>query len=919
MTTSIGLRRAPRGVIAGAAGVLALALGTMTAPLGTAGAATRAPQAIARTAVRPAAPHAVALRAPATPVAGAPRVAGAARPAPRATGAAATFVVTSLADSPLNSPTSKHCVDAESSHHCSLRAAVQAANNLDRPVLIKLAARTYKLTDGVLGALTITNAGGTSIVGAGAGSTHILVPAASAYGAIFVTDAANHAGATLYLTGLSVTGGATNEGGGIQTTADANLSVVLDKVTISGNHVTGSGGAIWIEDASLWATDSNLSGNIAGASGGAIYNYWGNLYLTNDHLNSNTALDSDGGAIFQEYGISRLVGGTVSSDTAGTVTQSGYGGGIYDEYGTVLLSGGVSFGHDAALNDGAGGAEYEYDGTLEATGASYTYDRAVGGSDASGGALYVEYSGHVTLNAVTMSHDTTSATTDTEGGGAIFDYGYELGNTLMIGHGSSFTDNQSTAIFLEMEYGGLTANITDTMFKGNTSSVIDSGAAVRLYAYEYGGINLTMLDDKILNNTAVGTFSAGGVEAYAAYGALTGMRFDGDTVSGNVARGDQGTGGIQSYADQYAANPLEIDNSTLTGNHAPNAGLGGAVLDDSADNYDNPTLILTNDVLAHNAVGSSTIGKQGFGGAVALEDYPSLIMTNCKVTDNIASGTGASGGGGGGVYDASYLGSTFSSDVVSGNRATGHDSEGGGIWTAPTYGGGLLERSTLSGNAADYGAGLYVYEYTMDIESSTISHNVAGGGGVGGLGGGIFDYDSSLAVTNSTVSGNLAQSSGVQHGEGGGFYIEDSEAVTLYFATVSANAALQGAAIYNAGGAGTLRDAVITGNHTTLTGKTEAECYAAGRFEIFASAGGNVLSRANCVLSQSFGDTVTAKPGLLALAANGGPTQTMALVATSPAINAAHGDCTTTDQRGMARPTSGRCDSGAYQLVAAKK
>jgi CSLREA domain-containing protein len=840
------------------------------------------------------------------------------RPEPRSVGPAATFVVNSVNDSPLATPTSKRCVDAEGSHPCSLRAAVQAANNLDKPVLIKLAARTYKLSDSVLGALTVTNAGGTSIEGAGAGSTKIEVPVGDNYGVFYLETGTGTSGASLVLTGVSVSGGTTSDGAGIDVGDDPNLAVVLDKVTISGNHATTDGGAFYCEYCNLWATDSSLSGNTSGDDGGAIYTYLANLYLTDDRINSNTALDDAGGAIFQEYGNTRAVGGSFSYDTAGTATESGDGGAFYDEYGATYLSG-VTVSHDAALNDGTGGAGYEYFAALTAAGVTYSDDRAVGGIDASGGALYIYGSGHDTLSDVTMSHDTTSATTDTDGGGAIFDYGYELGNSLTISQNSSFTDNGSSAICLEMSYGGLSAAISDTTFKANTSSLADSGAAVRLYASEYGGINLTILSDKILDNVDAGTFSAGGVEAYADTYATATMRFDGDTVNANTSRGSGGAGGIQSYAYEYSADPLEIDSSVLEGNHAPDAGVGGAVSDSSDDEYDNPTLTLTSDVLSHNSAGSTGLGMGGDGGAVAAVDYVAVSITSCTIADNTASGTAAQGALGGGVYDASYAGTAFNSDVVTGNRSTGRTSEGGGIWTSPDYGGGLLDRSTISANDADQGAGLYIYYYTLDVESSTISKNLAGGSGVGGEGGGIYDYEATIAATNSTFADNLAQNSGALHGAGGAIYDYEGSSLALYYATVSGNAAQQGAAIFTEDGSGTLRDSIVASNHTTLKGKTEADCHAAGRYELLVSTGGNVLSRASCVLALSFGDDVTAKPGLLVLASNGGPTETMALAPTSPAVNAAHGDCPSTDQRGIARPKTGRCDSGAYQRAAPKK
>jgi hypothetical protein len=57
-------------------------------------------------------------------------------------------------------------------------------------------------------------------------------------------------------------------------------------------------------------------------------------------------------------------------------------------------------------------------------------------------------------------------------------------------------------------------------------------------------------------------------------------------------------------------------------------------------------------------------------------------------------------------------------------------------------------------------------------------------------------------------------------------------------------------------------------------------------------------------------------PRLAALADNGGPTQTQALEAGSPAIDAvpaSSAGCAATDQRGVSRPQGGGCDIGAYE------
>ena len=81
---------------------------------------------------------------------------------------------------------------------------------------------------------------------------------------------------------------------------------------------------------------------------------------------------------------------------------------------------------------------------------------------------------------------------------------------------------------------------------------------------------------------------------------------------------------------------------------------------------------------------------------------------------------------------------------------------------------------------------------------------------------------------------------------------------------------------------------------------------------------GHNLSSDNTCNFNGTGDQKNINPKLGALQNNGGPTQTMALLAGSPAINAGNpSGCTdgagnelTTDQRGVPRPNP--CDMGAY-------
>ncbi len=78
------------------------------------------------------------------------------------------------------------------------------------------------------------------------------------------------------------------------------------------------------------------------------------------------------------------------------------------------------------------------------------------------------------------------------------------------------------------------------------------------------------------------------------------------------------------------------------------------------------------------------------------------------------------------------------------------------------------------------------------------------------------------------------------------------------------------------------------------------------------SGGHNLDSDGTCGL-HALSDVNGLDPGLLALADNGGPTDTRALASSSRAIDAGGAQCGATDQRGTARPAGGACDIGAFE------
>ena len=95
--------------------------------------------------------------------------------APAVASAAVVYKVNTTVDANLSNPTSKQCVAAvESPHKCSLRAAIQAADNQPSAtdVTINVPAGNYRLTvmDPTATAtyLYVNNSGPLDIVGAGA-------------------------------------------------------------------------------------------------------------------------------------------------------------------------------------------------------------------------------------------------------------------------------------------------------------------------------------------------------------------------------------------------------------------------------------------------------------------------------------------------------------------------------------------------------------------------------------------------------------------------------------------------------------------------------------------------------------------------------------------------------------------------------
>jgi hypothetical protein len=193
------------------------------------------------------------------------------------------------------------------------------------------------------------------------------------------------------------------------------------------------------------------------------------------------------------------------------------------------------------------------------------------------------------------------------------------------------------------------------------------------------------------------------------------------------------------------------------------------------------------------------------------------------------------------------------------------------------------------------------------------------GTGQGAIGGGIYS-ETPFTIVNSTVAGNFAQG-GSSFGQGGGIYLVGAPTLNLANATIASNTAsgspAQGGNIYINPSDGSVTTAV---KNSIIAGGI-ADPGSENCLGTLTSQGHNLEDRNQCGLSAST-DRHPANAKLGSLGNNGGPTNTLALLVGSLAING--GDpsgCTdpstakiATDQRGIHRPQGTRCDIGAFEV-----
>lgn len=293
-----------------------------------------------------------------------------------------------------------------------------------------------------------------------------------------------------------------------------------------------------------------------------------------------------------------------------------------------------------------------------------------------------------------------------------------------------------------------------------------------------------------------------------------------------------------------------------------------------------------------------------------------------------------------GGYDQNYnrAGGAY---VIQGNMdinrstVTGNTGGGVGFIIGAT---GSIEDSNILNNVGKpdesyYGAGILINSSTVSISGSTISGNTSSSSVEGGAGIQVstyfanYGYSTLVDLTNTTISANNSDTrgAGVFTYTRGGY---DPAVINMTNVTVAANSSSAGVGggLSSDGATITLAQSLFSGNNAV-----------SGGVEIDVSAGAVIIDDYNLFGLDSVSgvggvtigvtDIVPAEATLaeiidVALADNGGPTLTHALVDGSPAIDAipAASCASPSDQTGLVRPQDGDgdmtadCDIGAYEV-----
>jgi hypothetical protein len=300
---------------------------------------------------------------------------------------------------------------------------------------------------------------------------------------------------------------------------------------------------------------------------------------------------------------------------------------------------------------------------------------------------------------------------------------------------------------------------------------------------------------------------------------------------------------------------LTVSGCTLSGNSAV-YGPGGGILNAG-------TLTVSGCTLS----GNSVTGPGGNGGGIA--NGSTAMMSHCTISNNSAP----AGGLGGGLYNDGGM-MTVRDSAINGNTA-GY----GGAGIENDFATLAVSDSTFAGNSGGVGGGIENCQSTLTVTGSTFAGNATRADG----GGGISNFEGPVTVSNSTIAGNSAT-------YGGGGILNYQGPVTVSNSTIAGNSVTyrtgEGGGIYNYQGPLTLSNSIVAGNTAFSGPDLSGPADPRGSSNLIGNGRG-LTGISDGVNGNQIGTADNPLDPLLApLDDYGGPTQTFALLAGSPALGA---------------------------------
>ena len=830
---------------------------------------------------------------------------------------------------------------------CSLRGAIQAANShvgedgiaFDLPAgsVINLTQALPDLTESV------------SIIGPGA--DQLTVTRSTASGTPNFTIFNVNTATAVTLSGMTISRGG---GGGIYISADATVGTVnVTNCVITGNSSVDGGGIFNSPDTTLNITNSTISGNEAkgfsssggGAAGvgGGIFNFGGTVNVTNSVISQNHSLGGGAGGGIRTSGTFTVVNSTINNNDALSGTHgAGEGGGILITGGTLTVinstisgntaddGGGINnFGNFGTVNItsstisgnsaiSGGGILNHGSGTVNVTHSTISGNSASGnpGAGITGGGVANQANGPFNLKSSIIARNTAAGSPDAAGGFTSqgFNFiGVKDGSTGFT-VSSDITGTTAAPINPQLDPAGLQNNggPTKTIALLCGSPAIDKSTRIGqngpLLTDQRGiGFPRPFDDSAILNAPGGDGTDIGAFERQQTCNAQLTLTVNSTDDADDVNPGDlscdtdAGTPGQQCTlrAAIEEANTIVGDDTitfnipTSNQNCDPGTGLCTIrltkVLPDLSTNMSivglgaDKLMVLRPAQGVYRIFNVTTSGAvtlsgmniangqltTGDGGGIQNVNSGTVNVTNCVLTENFAIGSFGSGGG---ISNSSTGTVNVTNSTFLHNGATGN---GGGILNKST-GTVNVTNSTLDNNVANgNGGGIFNNGTgTVNVINSTLSRSI-----IGGSGGGIFNNSTgTVNVTNSTLSGNNTGGSGL----GGGIFNNSTGPVNV-------------------------RGSIIALNTAASSGPDVFGAFATQGYNLIGKADGST-GFTNNLNNDQVGSSASPRDPKLdpnGLQNNGGPTQTIALLCGSPAIDKATNGLTgnlTTDQRDTGFP-----------------